>query len=161
MDTRGLPDLTPKQYGFVCGILAGMTGADAYREAYNTEGWLPQSIWREASRMRDHTKVVPWLDRAKEAAGEQAELTQDAHLEELNRLKGLALGGKNYGAAMRGEELRGRVAGMYVERIRNETPDPVRDAQSAFLAHADKLDPVAGKLLREAMLKGTGKAVSA
>lgn len=159
MDTRGLPDLTPKQYGFMCGILAGMTGADAYRDAYNAENMEDNPIWVEASRLKSHPKVSLWLKRAKEHAGRKAERTADAHMNRLDELQALALGGKQYGAAVRTEELIGRVSGHYVDRIRNETPDPVQDARSALLAHVDKISPEAGKLLRQAMLQAPQRAV--
>lgn len=160
MDTRGLPDLTPKQYGFVCGVLAGMTGADAVRGATDTSAWGSNTIWVEACKLKDHPKVRLWLNRAKAAAGKKAERTAEAHMNRLQELQDMALKGKNFGAAMRGEELIGRVSGHYVDRVRNETPDPVRDAQSALLSHVDKISPDAGRLLREALLQAPQKAAS-
>lgn len=154
-----LPDITLKQEAFCLGLLCGMTASDAYRDAYDTENMATKTIWEAACRLHGHSKVVARLDRARQAAAEKEGLTAEAHARELKRLATLALAGKNYGAAMRGEELRGRVAGHYVDRIRNETPDPVQDARSALLAHVDKISPEAGKLLRQAMLQAPQKAV--
>ena len=133
----GLPDLTDKQLNFVMGVVAGKTAADAYREAYDCTNMQNNSIWVNSSRLKSHAKVMLWLEVAKAMALVDIKTTRDAHLRELERLKGLALARNNMVAAVNCEHLRGKVEGHYVERYENVTPeDPVK-----ILKELAKLNP--------------------
>lgn len=126
-DAAGLPDLTEKQMNFVMGFLSGKSAADAYREAYDTQNMQNNSIWCEASRLLSHPKISLWLEHAKSLSLVDVQCTRDAHLRELERLKGLSLENNNMVAAINCEHLRGKVAGHYIERHENVTPkDPIR-----------------------------------
>ena len=119
-----LPDLTPNQREFVRLRLAGKTGADAYRGAYDVSGMNDRTIWVEASRVSANPKVSLWLSAARQAHLGTAVLTRDAHIAELDRLKEIALASGNVGAAVKAEELRGKVAGHQVERVQEVPHDP-------------------------------------
>lgn len=50
--------LTDKQEAFAQGIAAGKTASDAYRDAYNCDGWQDKTVWVKASQLRSNDKVV-------------------------------------------------------------------------------------------------------
>lgn len=126
LDADNLPDLTPQQQEFVRHLLAGKTGADAYRAAYDTSAMLPNTVIACASRLRSNPSVSAWLSAARQAHLGTAVLTKEAHIAELERLRELALETGNLGAAVQAEQLRGKVAGHHVEKIQDVTTyDPV------------------------------------
>lgn len=128
-DTPGepekLPSLTAQQLGFVNELLAGKTGADAYRAAYDTSNMQDTTVWVEASRLRHDPKVSLWLSAARKAHLGQAALTLDSHVRELERLKEAALESGNHGAAIQAEQLRGKACGFYKEQLEVTHHDPI------------------------------------
>ena len=117
-DMDELPGLTPKQMAFVQALLRGKTASDAYREAYDCEGMAANSIWVAASRLRSDAKVALWLRRYQLATLQEGRVTLEAHLGELTRLRERALDAKQVAAAVQAEHHRGKVAGLYEDRLR-------------------------------------------
>lgn len=130
VETDDLPDLTPQQMKFVEGLVAGKTASDAYRLAYDTSNYSQNAIWVDASRLKSHPKVRLWLDALQAAGFTKISCTRDEHLSELERLRNVAEKEGNLGAAVQAEQLRGKVAGHYVERI---------EASVEPTNHADRL----------------------
>jgi hypothetical protein len=122
VDPADLPELTPQQKQFVEGILAGKTASDAYRGAYNCDNSSNKTIWVDASRLKNHPDIVLWIDAAKAAGFSAASCTYEEHLRELERLRNVSERSGNLGAAVQAEQLRGKVAGHYVDRIQDMTP---------------------------------------
>lgn len=122
VEAAELPDLTAQQHEFVRHLLAGKTGADAYRAAYDVEGTSPASVIAQASRLRANVNVSAWLAAGREAHLGTAVLTRESHMAELERLKEIALKTGNVGAAVQAEQLRGKVAGHQVDTVRDITP---------------------------------------
>lgn len=118
---KDLPDLTAQQMEFVRHILAGKTASDAYRAAYDTSEMLTKTVWAEASRLRSHPGVTAWLAAARKAHLGTAVLTKEAHMQELERLREIALDSGNVGAAVQAEQLRGKVAGHHIEKVQDVT----------------------------------------
>lgn len=141
-DVGELPDLTEQQMAFVKGVLDGQSASDAFRAAYNCENTLPESVWAMASRLRHNVKVVAWLDAARMAKLGSARLTLDNHMQELERLRELAVKTGNYGAAVQAEQIRGKVAGHHIERIEDVTQprDPVQTLKEIAAASPDGPD---------------------
>lgn len=126
-DLASLPELTDKQSKFVTAILAGKSGADAIRESTDTSNWSQQSIWTEATKLRNNPSVRLWLRAARKSNMGAKTLTLDNHLRELERLKEIAVETGNVGAAVKAEESRGKAAGLYVEKHQDVTDhDPTR-----------------------------------
>ena len=120
-----LPDLTAQQMRFVHCILQGMTASDAYRDAYDAQQTSDANIWALASRTRSNVNVTSWLSAARKACLGTAVLTKDGHLQQLERLREIALDTGNVGAAVQAEQIRGKVAGHQIERYEDVTPiDP-------------------------------------
>jgi hypothetical protein len=123
-----LPELTPQQEKFIKGLLEGKRTTDAYRAAYDCSNMSPNSTWREASLLSRHPKVSQWLAAAREACLGAANVTFEGHLQQLERLREIALKSGNVGAAVQAEQLRGKVAGHHVDQVRDVTDrhDPVQ-----------------------------------
>lgn len=133
-----LPDLTPKQQEFVRLLLAGRTGADAYRGSHDTSTMSANSIACEASKLRINPQIAQWLSAGRQAHLGTAVLTREAHLAELERLKELALEAGNHGAAMQAEMARGKVAGHHIDRVM-EVPADVTDTLKTIAEHQPDL----------------------
>lgn len=121
-EASALPDLTPQQLRFVEGIVAGKSAADSYRAAYDTSEMQNNTIWARASELRAHGAVAVWIDAVKAAGFGKVSCTYDEHMTELARLRGAAERSGNFGAAVQAEQLRGKVAGHYVDQVRDITP---------------------------------------
>lgn len=134
-----LPAITPKQLVFVERLLAGDTASDAYRAAYDTTQCQPETVWANASRLRSDTRVQAWLAAARMAGLGKASVSFQEHLRELERLREIALCTGNVGAAVQAEQLRGKAAGHYTERL-EVTSDP----QAVVLRLKELLPAVAG-----------------
>lgn len=133
-----LPDLTPKQQEFVRLLLAGKTGADAYRGSHDTSAMNTNSIIACASRLRTNVDIQAWLSAGRQAHLGTSVLTREAHLAELERLKELALEAGNHGAAMQAEMARGKVAGHHIDRTM-EVPADVTDTLKTIAEHQPDL----------------------
>lgn len=145
LDTDGLPELTPSQLAFVYRLLAGDTGADAYRAAYSTgDTWSNEAIWVAASRLRHHTKVKLWLSAARQASMDTGKVTLESHIAELSRLKEICINSGNMGAAVQAEVSRGKACDLYRERF--EMTRPGADILDK-LAALKSVDPDAAALL--------------
>jgi phage terminase small subunit len=126
IEAEKLPALTEQQHAFVLGLLAGKTGADAYRAAYDASAMSANAIGVEASRLRANPKIALWLRAARVAHLGASTVTLDGHLRELERLRELALKTGNLGAAIQAEMARGKAAGHYVEKYADVSEgDPI------------------------------------
>ena len=68
--------LTPKQEAFATGIAAGLSQAEAYRQAFpNSKGWKDESIWQRASKLAADAKVQSRVQELREKAAEANEVT--------------------------------------------------------------------------------------
>lgn len=110
-------ELTPKQEAFAQAVASGLTQSDAYRKAYNVKPTTkPESVNQLASTMMGLVHISSRVKELRERGAENAVLTREAHLEELKRLKGIALELEDIKAAINAEQLRGKVMGHYIER---------------------------------------------
>ena len=58
---RNISGLTPKQEKFVQGVLSGLTGSDAYRNAYDCSKMKDSSIHRESCVLMSNPKITARL----------------------------------------------------------------------------------------------------
>lgn len=132
---------------FAQAIVSGMTAADAYRKVYNVKpSTSDKSIWEAASHLKDDHKVAARIDQLLAPAVESAELSAAAHLDELKRLRDIALTNGNDAAAIRAEELRGKVAQLYVTRV--ETGEPGAFDKLAATAKAAGMDALLAEIAK-------------
>lgn len=109
--------LTLKQEKFCQEILKGSTASDAYRAVYNCEKSKPESIWRLATGLTQNVKVASRIEELKAPAIQSAQMTVENHLRKLEEIRDAAFEAGNFTAANRAEELRGKVAGYYTDKI--------------------------------------------
>ena len=90
-NTRAKP-LTHKQEKFVLAVVEGMTQADAYRHAYNTDKMTPKSIHEKASVLMADVKVKSrydeLMDKVRKSAEDKAIITVEEVLKEIKDLLG-------------------------------------------------------------------------
>lgn len=135
-----LPELTDKQQKFVEGLLAGKTGADAYRAAYDCSSMMNSTVIANASRLRADGNVAAWLSAARQAGLGTAVVTFENHIRELERLREIALSSGNIGAAVQAEQIRGKAAGHHIDQVRDVTErhDPAQTIRD-IAQHAPEL----------------------
>lgn len=135
---EGLPDLTDKQMKFCEGILSGKSQRQSYLAAYDCKNMSDVSVDVVASRLRHDVKIALWLDAARSDKMKDHACTYDNHLEELERLKSIAIRTGNVGAAVQAEQLRGKAAGHYVEQHRDVTElDPLKTLKDIAAINPD------------------------
>jgi hypothetical protein len=122
-----LPDLTPKQFAFVQGLLEGKTASDAYRGAYDCSNMSKESIWARASELRRNSKVAVWLTHTRMAALELGIRSLEQHVAQLTRLREEAIDQGQISAAVQAEVAIGRVCGLYEDKIRVTTQASDKD----------------------------------
>ena len=109
--------LTFNEMKFVEYVTSGENFTEAYILAYGASRQRTRaslSVAGSQIKMRPH--VTAAIQTVREAGVEQAAYSVANHIGELQRLKREALEAKNFGAAVRAEELTGKVAGFYTER---------------------------------------------
>jgi hypothetical protein len=71
--------LTAKQESFAQGLAAGLTNAEAYRQAYGAENMKPSTLWSESCKQAQHPKVSARVDQLlMEKKGQNSMLTLKA-----------------------------------------------------------------------------------
>ena len=108
--------LTQKQEAFALAYIETGNASEAYRRAYDTSGMSEKSINENASKLLNHAKVAPRIAELRAPVVEKAGLTLEKHLDDLLRLRNMAVKDAKWSAAIQAEIARGKAAGLYVER---------------------------------------------
>jgi len=111
-----MSDLTPKQEAFAVSVASGKTQADAYRATYNAGNMKDTSIHVNASKLMADAKVAQRVVELRAPIAEKAQMTLESHLEDLQKLRNMAVKEKQYSAAITAEVNRGKASGLYVEQ---------------------------------------------
>lgn len=123
-----MADLTAKQEAFCKAIaLEGKTQKEAFKLAYNWKNMQESTIDEKASRIMHECKISARVKELKDSLTqktiEKALYTKEESFKELERLKELAIantgntGKADISAAIKAEELRGKLAELYTENI--------------------------------------------
>ena len=139
IDVEGLPSLTTNQQAYVNARLEGLNQTESYAKAYPNQNMSRAALQVEACRAEAHPKISLWLKAAQEAALETHVATLNEHTGQLARLREMALRSGNYGAAVNAEVNRGKVAGLYVDRVEDVTKATGADLGNFALQVADEL----------------------
>lgn len=131
--------LTAKQEAFCLAYIEMNNASEAYRKAYNSSKMKPESVNESASRLLADVKITARLEQLREPVRERAQITLESHLERLNHLSLMAEQAEQYSAAIKAEESRGKVAGLYVEKIDHTSSDSSMSPQAAGQAVLDAL----------------------
>ncbi|MBC8393390.1 MAG: terminase small subunit [Deltaproteobacteria bacterium] len=108
-------NLTAKREKFCQGIVSGMSQSDAYRDAYSTKN-TTKTIWENASRLADNSKVKARIAELRQPVAKKAQITLESHLDDLMKLRNLAVNEKQVSAAISAEIARGKAAGVHIEK---------------------------------------------
>jgi phage terminase small subunit len=79
--------LTPKQEAFATNVAAGLSQAEAYRQAFpNSRGWKDESVWQRASKLAGDTKVQSRIQELRGKAAEANEVTIERIVAEVVKI---------------------------------------------------------------------------
>jgi phage terminase small subunit len=93
-----------------------MSQADAYRDAYNVKTKNKKSVWELSSQLADNIKVSSRIAELRKPVAEKAQITLESHLDDLLRLRNLAVKEHQISAAINAEIARGKAAGIHIEK---------------------------------------------
>jgi len=122
-------DLTLKQQKYVDGKLSGLSDIDSYRAAGYVMGKNKNITYVACSKLNSNPKIKLRLkeikDKAEKKLQKKFEYTKEQSFNNLEKMRILALmvddNGKNQiSAAIKAEELKGKIAGLYVEKSENK-----------------------------------------
>lgn len=108
--------LTPKQEKFCLVYLETGNASEAYRQVYDASRMKPETVNRNAKHLLDNNKIVTRLEELKKPVREAAQITLQSHLEDLLKLRNEAVKANQFSAAISAEQLRGKAAGLYIEK---------------------------------------------
>ena len=108
--------LTQKQERFCTEYLKCGNATQAYRIAYDKPDMKMASANRRAKELIDNSKIQARLETLREPVVRDCRVTLDSHLKRLEELSRLAQEEGQASAAVKAEELRGKVCGRYIER---------------------------------------------
>ncbi len=113
----GTTALTQKQEAFCLAYLETGNASEAYRVAYKPQRMAAKTVNEKASRLLATGKVRARLDELRAPVREKAQITLESHLARLDELSRKAEAEGQFSAAISAETNRGKVAGLYVEKI--------------------------------------------
>jgi phage terminase small subunit len=122
--------LTARQQAFVAYKLAHATATDS--EAARAAGYSVETDRSIASRVANHPSVVAALESRVALVAAQASLSRESHLNQLERLRELAVSQGQLSAAITAEHHRGKVGGYYEDKLRLVT-DRINNLTAAEL----------------------------
>ena len=131
--------MTPQMEHFARLVAEGKNQSDAYRGAYKAARMKPTTVNEEACRLMANPAISARVDTLRKEFAPASRLTLEKHIEELERLKELALDAGKFEAAITAEVNRGKASGLYVTKTEDVT-DPMRKALGRM--RPDKLDSV-------------------
>ncbi len=111
------PNLTRKQERFVHEYLKFGNASRAYRMVYDVSPTCkPNTIEKRACELLKNRKVAGRVQSMREKLEKRQLLSLEEHMDELQKLRDEARVGEAYSAAIKAEELRGKLRGFYVEQ---------------------------------------------
>lgn len=110
--------LTAKQEKFVQNIVAGMSQADAYRDAYDTKRMTDKSVWEAASKLMNNDKVATRLSELREQLIKPTIMSAQSRLEWLTEL--IANDEEDANVKLKAIDIMNKMQGEYVQKIAAE-----------------------------------------
>jgi phage terminase small subunit len=116
--------LTAKQEQFAQNIIKGMTQADAYRSAYNTNRMADKTIHENASRLANDSKVKARISELRGQIAAENIMTAQKRLEWLTEL--VMSNAEAYtGDKLKAIDIMNKMTGEYVQRVEAEVTNAV------------------------------------
>ena len=116
--------LTQKQETFCEEYVKCGNATEAYRRSYSAGNMKQETVWKAASRLMADGRVAERVQQMRSAAAEKAQLSLQGHLQELARLRDLAVEEGQLSVAVTAEISRGKAAGLYTDKVRTELSGP-------------------------------------
>ena len=137
--------LTAKQEAFCLAYIETNNASEAYRRAYNASKMKDGTVHQTASRLLADVDVTARLEQLRAPVRERAKITLESHLDRLNHLSLMAEQAEQYSAAIKAEESRGKVSGLYVEKIEHSGMQTIKvtadmNPQDAAKAYQDLMN---------------------
>ena len=107
--------LTPKEQNFIDQMVSYYGKKTATQCAIDSGFGVPGARTR-ATELMKRADIRNEISKQLEEIREKWRITKDQHFQELGELREMAKVSKNVNAAVRAEELRGKVAGLYIDR---------------------------------------------
>ena len=107
--------LTPKQELFVQNIIQGMSQADAYRGAYSCKNQSDKTIWENASRLANNSKVQARLKELRNELAKDTILTVQERMEWLSEV--IKARETNITAKLAASDQMNKIQGAYLTKI--------------------------------------------
>lgn len=104
------------QEAFCLAYIETGNASEAYRRSYGAENYTENALNVQASKMLKHPKIVLRLGELQQVAEDRALLTLEEHMAELQTLREMAKQNAQLSAAIKAEELRGKLRRFYVDR---------------------------------------------
>jgi phage terminase small subunit len=130
--------LTQKQDAFCLAYLETGNATEAYRKAYHAQGMLSATVNRKAKELMDNGKITARIGELKRPVIEKAQLTFEGHLDELKRLRDLAIEANSFASAVSAEIARGKASGYYVAKSQVDLNQPIKPLV-LVIEHDDEL----------------------
>ena len=115
--------LTAKQEKFCQNILKGMTQADAYRDAYNTDRMTDNAIYTEASLLADNPKISQRIQELRQQISSSSIMSAQERLQWLTDLVQDSV--TNTDAKLRAMEIMNKMTGEYVTKLEADVKNEV------------------------------------
>ena len=151
-----LPKLTVKQESFVNHVLAGKTAREAYRLAYDCTDMSEESIATESYKLTRNSQIAQSIRIRQRIGLDESSISRENHLTELARLREIAVENQQVSAGVQAEHYRGRVAGLYNDKLQLQIgpTDEMLLSQIAAL-----LGPETAKSLAQSMGYDDGETI--
>ena len=108
--------LTQKQENFCLKYVEFGDASKAYRAVYNVINMKSATANRKAKELMDNGKIRSRIAELRAPAAAAAKVTLEQHLNELQRLRDIAINTNQMSAAITAEISRGKASGLYVEK---------------------------------------------
>jgi phage terminase small subunit len=111
--------LTDKQEKFCVNVATGMTLIDAYKNSYNTENMVDNSIYCESSKLMDNPKIIQRVDELRKEARTDKIMTAAQRKEFLTNMIMNDIEA-NRTDKLKALDILNKMDGEYIEKIKAE-----------------------------------------
>lgn len=115
--------LTAKQEAFCLAYLETGNASEAYRRVYNASNMKPETANNKAYALLKRGDIGARLEQLRAPIREKVMITYEGHLARLEELSRKAEEAEQYSAAITAETNRGKVAGLYTDKIDHSSSD--------------------------------------
>ena len=115
--------LTTKQENFAKAIVEGLNQADAYRSAYSCKNMSDNSIYVNASKLVNDTKVALRIKELREQLVKPTIMTAQQRLEWLTRL--INSDEETTGDKLKAADIMNKMQGEYIQKVEAEVTNAV------------------------------------